>query len=171
MSNPASSPSWLVAHDFSPCADAAAALAVDDLLRRKEGGHLVLLHVFTLLPPPASIGDISMAIDFVELEHDLRRDVGEKLASVKAALEAKHKELGRDVTLETAMLIATPAEGILEEAERRAASRIIIGTHGRRGVTHLLLGSVAERVVRLAQVPVLVAHAQERGAANAGGTR
>ena len=183
MSNPASSASastrattttpavWLVAHDFSPCADAAAELAVEDLLRRREGGHLVLLHIFTLLPPPASIGDNSMAIDFVELERDMRSEIGEKLASVRAALQAKHPELGRDATLDTAMRIATPAEGILAEAERLGASRIIIGTHGRRGVTHLLLGSVAERVVRLAHVPVLVAHAPERAANAHRGTR
>lgn len=48
-----------------------------------------------------------------------------------------------------------PAEGILETAASWGADLIVLGTHGRRGLAHLLLGSVAEAVVRGAAVPVM----------------
>jgi hypothetical protein len=50
-----------------------------------------------------------------------------------------------------------PAENILEEAQARSADLIAVGTHGRRGLSHLLLGSVAEEVMRRAPCSVLVA--------------
>ncbi len=48
------------------------------------------------------------------------------------------------------------ADVIIDEARRWSADLIVIGTHGRRGVSHLLLGSVAEKVVHIAAVPVLL---------------
>ena len=49
----------------------------------------------------------------------------------------------------------TPAETILREAEAEQAELIVVGTHARTGLPHLLLGSVAERVIRTARQPVL----------------
>ena len=49
-----------------------------------------------------------------------------------------------------------PAEALVEAAKRWSADLIVLGTHGRRGLQHLVLGSVAEGVVRLAPVPVLL---------------
>jgi nucleotide-binding universal stress UspA family protein len=49
----------------------------------------------------------------------------------------------------------TPWSEIVAFAEETGADLIVVGTHGRRGVTHLLLGSVAERVIRLSPVPVI----------------
>lgn len=54
--------------------------------------------------------------------------------------------------------VGTPVEVILEEAERAGADLIVMGTHGRTGINAFLNGSVAERVVRLAQRPVLIEH-------------
>lgn len=48
-----------------------------------------------------------------------------------------------------------PADEIVEQAKRLSANLIIIGTHGRKGLKHLLLGSVAERVLRSSPVPVM----------------
>jgi nucleotide-binding universal stress UspA family protein len=48
------------------------------------------------------------------------------------------------------------AQAIIEEAERRRADLIAMGTHGRRGVQHFMLGSVAEGVIRQATIPVLL---------------
>jgi nucleotide-binding universal stress UspA family protein len=56
-----------------------------------------------------------------------------------------------------------PSSAILEEAKRSAADLIVLGTHGRTGLRRLLLGSVAEGVVRHAPVPVLLVHAGETG--------
>lgn len=52
-------------------------------------------------------------------------------------------------------VVGRPAEALLEEAQRWGADLIVLGTHGRRGLDHLFFGSVAEQVVRRAQVPVL----------------
>jgi nucleotide-binding universal stress UspA family protein len=52
-------------------------------------------------------------------------------------------------------VIGTPASAIIEFAGGRGVDLIVMGTHGRGGMSHLLLGSVAERVVRTAPCPVL----------------
>lgn len=54
------------------------------------------------------------------------------------------------------------ADVIVDEAKRWPADLIVIGTHGRRGVSHLLLGSVAEKVVHIATVPVLLIRGQQQ---------
>lgn len=56
-----------------------------------------------------------------------------------------------------------PAERIVEMAKRERVDLIVMGTHGRTGLRHLLIGSVAERVVRLAPCPVLVVPRQAEG--------
>jgi nucleotide-binding universal stress UspA family protein len=57
--------------------------------------------------------------------------------------------------VELRVLVGHPVERILETAVQEHVSLIVLGTHGRTGLTHLLMGSVAERVVRLAPCPVL----------------
>jgi nucleotide-binding universal stress UspA family protein len=54
------------------------------------------------------------------------------------------------------MVTGTPATRIVEIAEKKQASMIVVGSHGRTGLSHLLIGSKAERVVQLANVPVTV---------------
>ena len=56
---------------------------------------------------------------------------------------------------EWAVTFGDPAQAILDTAKERGADLIVMGTHGRRGLSHVLLGSVAERIVRLSPVPVL----------------
>jgi nucleotide-binding universal stress UspA family protein len=56
----------------------------------------------------------------------------------------------------TAVLLGEPAHGIANYAQEKQAELIVIPSHGRTGITRLLIGSVAERVVRLAHCPVLV---------------
>lgn len=60
-----------------------------------------------------------------------------------------------EVPVETAMRQGSPAKDIVEYADEEGCDVIIMGTHGRSGVDRLLLGSVAERVVRSADTPVL----------------
>ena len=63
---------------------------------------------------------------------------------------------------EYASRIGTPAEEIVRYADARDVDLIIMGTHGRSGVAHLLLGSVAEQVVRTAPCPVLLVRHPKR---------
>ncbi|PCR91505.1 universal stress protein [Natrinema ejinorense] len=60
-----------------------------------------------------------------------------------------------DVTVETQVLEGTPSQVIVREADPSACDLVVMGTHGRGGIDRLLLGSVTERVVRRASVPVL----------------
>ncbi|MFB6185856.1 MAG: universal stress protein [Halobacteriaceae archaeon] len=61
----------------------------------------------------------------------------------------------RDVSVETIELSGTPSQEIVRYAQDKECDLIIMGTHGRGGIDRLLLGSVAEKVVRTATVPVL----------------
>jgi universal stress protein A len=66
------------------------------------------------------------------------------------------KQLGRKVRHELVTRIGKPADAILKVAEDLDADLIVIATHGRKGVTRLFLGSVAERVIRASKRPVLM---------------
>jgi nucleotide-binding universal stress UspA family protein len=69
------------------------------------------------------------------------------------SLEAHRAE---GVTLEGKLVAGAPVEAVLEVAKDVGAEYIVIGTHGRTGVARFVIGSVAERLVRLSTVPVLV---------------
>lgn len=70
----------------------------------------------------------------------------------------------RSLDLETAIRVSTSiAGGIVDYAREHAIDLIIVGTHGRSGMQHLLMGSVAERVVRTAPCPVLAVRERARG--------
>lgn len=58
-------------------------------------------------------------------------------------------------TWEAAVVAGSPAEAIVHMAQERAVDLIVMGTHGHTGLQHILLGSIAEKVVRLAPCPVL----------------
>jgi nucleotide-binding universal stress UspA family protein len=151
---------YLVGYDFSGSARSAARLAVEDLIDA-GGGTLLLAHLYMVMPLPAAL-DGATAEGVVALERGVADD-----ASV--ALERAAQELRNDIetvklrrgshaVVEVESLIRqdAAAEGLVVLCTARKAERIYVGTHGRRGLTHLLLGSVAERVVRLADVPVVV---------------
>ena len=151
---------WLVAHDFSSCADAAADLALDDLLDSRRGGHIVLVNVFTIMLPQGTIEAMPASSWSVGVEEATRLQVTRGLMQVVARLQARvqadHPQAVVDIAISARL--GTPVEGLLEEAAAQNATRIFVGTHGRKGIGHFLLGSVAERVARLSKIPVLVAH-------------
>lgn len=72
----------------------------------------------------------------------------------RAGLDAL-EERATSVPVETTLLEGSPAREIVEYAEDEGCDVIVMGTHGRSGVNRLLLGSVAERVVRTSSAPVL----------------
>lgn len=76
--------------------------------------------------------------------------------SEKQRLSALVNSLPEAVRGDGIILIGRAAEQIAEAGAKRDA--IVIATHGRRGLSHMVLGSVAERVVRLSSVPVLTVH-------------
>ena len=94
--------------------------------------------------------------DLAKLRDELVSDAERRLATVAAAYPSLH------MTREA--IVGHPAETIVRAAADRDADLIVVGTHGRGGVARMLMGSVAERVVRLAACPVLtVRDAQDVG--------
>lgn len=107
---------------------------------------------------PNQVSLIHVIQDLTPLEAGEVWGVVDPTARIEAARNALRGKLTDDkyssVTLE--VILGDPAEGIASYAEQMSAQLIVIPSHGRRGLTRLLMGSTAERVVRLAHCPVLV---------------
>lgn len=133
--------------DFSDPSRSALEEAAD--LARRYASELTLVHAYEV--PPAATGD--MMLPTPEL-------LAGALKEAEKQLEAWRREAeglaGR--TVKAAVLSGRAADEILRFADEHAADLIVIGTHGRGGVKRLVMGSVAERVVRQATCPVLVIH-------------
>jgi universal stress protein A len=136
----------LVPVDFSDCTEAA--LAAAEQLARLGGGRIVLLHVLDTLYYDMGWMSQGIAIPRDALEAN-RKAIQERLESILPP----ERRSGLDV--ETRLGEGMAHSVILEVALEISASLIVIGTHGRRGLSHLFMGSVAEKVVRLASCPVL----------------
>ena len=139
--------------DFSECATQAETVAVD--LARKLDGELVLVQVL-VEAPLYSEGFISRRQ--VQTVFDAQRKWTEQ------TLEARAERL-RQSGIKTSWRVqaGAPFDEIVRAAEEEGAGMIVMGTHGRSGLNHLLMGSVAERVVRLAPCPVLTVRQAKSG--------
>ncbi|MCL4686191.1 universal stress protein [Myxococcota bacterium] len=134
----------LVPIDFSPNAEAVLEWAAH--LAEEHACPLVLLHAYHL------------PVDFQQLEGAyLPPDFWTQVKSDAAANLERHAELlrARGLRVETILREGYPASVIEEEAQTRNVDLIVIGTRGHTGLKHLLLGSVAERVVQKAPCAVL----------------
>jgi nucleotide-binding universal stress UspA family protein len=137
----------MVPTDFSPASDVALEYARD--LARHFGSSIDLVHVFDdPWTSGAFIGDGTVMMP-VELRESLEKHAREQLDARNAA------QAGTLQGSSTAFLTGSPAKRIVDRAKEDGADLIVMGTHGRGGLGHLLIGSVAERVVRTAACPVL----------------
>lgn len=137
----------LVATDFSQPSDVA--LAYGRELARSFGAKLVVLHVVENIMTRA-FGPDGYAVTNPDLQRDLE-------ASADKQVHALLGDEDRQTLRAEAIVISsnTPALAITDYARVAAIDLIVMGTHGRGAVAHLLMGSVAERVVRTAPCPVL----------------
>jgi nucleotide-binding universal stress UspA family protein len=140
----------LVAVDFSPASEEAGAHA--RRLAALSDAELVLTHVVP--EAPRLVGGPLTRERLAEVHTALRRWADDKLT--KWAETARPE--GRRVRL--AVRIGVPYEEIVDLATDERADLVVIGTQGRTGIPRALLGSVAERVVRLAPCPVLSVRAR-----------
>jgi nucleotide-binding universal stress UspA family protein len=128
--------------DFTDFSRRAADYAT--MLARRFGAKIMLVHVIE--PFTYDINETMWVVD----HYAALKTIAERL------LAQQQKVLSRKgVTAQTFLLRGTPPFEIVDEARKRRADLIVMGTHGRTGLEHLVLGSVAERVVRLASCPVL----------------
>ena len=137
------SPRYLVPIDFSKGSEVALDYAI--AMARQNRAQLTLLHVV-----PAAAGYPSEAMRF-DLYSLMERDAREDLARLM-----KRKKLNPSAAQILLIRGVSPAEIIARQAKNLHASMIIMGSHGRTGLQRLLLGSVAERTLRLAGCPILI---------------
>ena len=142
----------LVAIDGSPTSDKA----LDEGIRlaRSGGASLLLLHVVDEL---GYVKGFESAMNYVNEIVPLMREAGEKLLA-----RSRQKALDQGVTADSVLLVGGAgrvSEHVNEQARLAGAELIVVGSHGRRGVGRVLLGSDAEQIVRHATLPVLIVRA------------
>ena len=137
----------LIPIDFSGYSDQALRWGVS--LAQKYGAQVLLLHVI-----PEVLEEVSARGSAAE----------QRVIDLTAEVEAHLHELarqGRNQGLAVQVRVADgePADAILRMAREEGVDLIVMGTHGRTGLSHLLLGSTAEAVVRTASCPVFTVRA------------
>lgn len=132
--------SVVVPVDFSDESWAALGVGID-LAKEPKGVHVVhILHEISSVEP----GEVWMTIDHESRRKNTEESLQKRLAEENAAEVTIHVSVG------------DPGHEIAEYAKQIGADLIIMPSHGRSGLKRLLLGSVAERTLRLAHCPVLV---------------
>ncbi len=135
--------------DFSDASRKAVRYAHE--FAKGMGANLFLLNVVE--PRPMAV---DMSLSYVPLEEDLEKAAREDLEEIIKAEREQGVEVDADVQ------IGTPSEVILEKADELDVNLVILGSHGKTGLSRLLMGSVAESVVRKAKCPVLIVKAEEK---------
>ena len=142
----------LVATDFSSDADAAIEMAIE--FAKAFEAKIELFHAYYVEIPPIYAG---FGGDFTRPE-DILEPIRQGAESTMDKLVEDVAARGLNVRGRVAMEHASRA--ILDEAERLLADLIVMGTRGLTGLDHIVLGSTAERVIRLARCPVLTVKAK-----------
>jgi nucleotide-binding universal stress UspA family protein len=137
----------LYATDYSK----ASARALDEAvnLAKQNKAELWVVHVIEALATYVSGEDFGGAELYMRLEETARRDAQASMEKLMQRL----KRLG--VKAKSLLLKGSPHEQIVKAAKNRKADMIVVGTHGRTGLSKLLMGSVASRVVSTARCPVV----------------
>lgn len=151
MTNPRPATRWecpprqvLVPVDFGDAS--ARAMGIARFIATAFTAHLRALHAERFEPPP-----------YFTIEQITRLEAERKIAQAAAADHLARFAAASAYQVESIVVDEPPVEAILQAAG--AVDLVVLGTHGRRGPGRWWLGSVAERVVRGASVPVLVTHA------------
>ncbi len=136
----------VVGTDFSVCAARALSFAVS--LASSQGARVHVVHV---LVEPVQAFDVAGALPYLDVstQKEWEDATKKRLAAAVASAEK------RGVPATSEFLWGRPSDAIIEAAKKTKASMVVLGTHGRNALEKLLIGSTAERVVRLSPVPVL----------------
>ena len=146
----------LVPVDGSPTSNLGLAEAIK--LSKLTGARLLLLHAVdhaaATVAPEAAAGLTQL--------FEAMRDAGEEILARAKATAASAGVAAETIMLDT--LVGRVSDLVVAEAAKWRADLIVIGTHGRRGVGRLLIGSDAEQIMRTASVPVLMVRAPTEAA-------
>lgn len=140
----------LVAVDGSDTSNLALGEAIK--LAKEQQAALLLVHVVEEAPAYVTIDTAYGLAAFQKA----MSEAGEKVLATCAATARQAGVVVDTKFVILEVLAQRICDAIIEEAKRWPADLIVIGTHGRHGFNHMLLGSVAEGVIRLATKPVLV---------------
>ena len=140
----------VVPYDFSP--QAAHALKVARELASSPGGRLLVLHVVTPYPVAGLMPEEIPYIPPDDIVAQLKRKLEREVAGIVK---------GRGPRVACQVIVGDPADRIVAAAKK--ADSIVMATQGRTGLAHLLIGSVAEKVVRHSPRPVLTLRAGATG--------
>ncbi|WP_435359163.1 universal stress protein [Haloarchaeobius sp. DFWS5] len=136
----------LVAYDDSPQADHALELAL------REFGDAGRLTVLTIIDPAEAGYKRTLSLPNYPEEWYER---AQEEATVRLD-DAKARAATEGITVESEVVVGRPARQVVEYADEHDCDHIVMGSHGRSGVSRILLGSVAETVIRQADCPVTV---------------
>lgn len=137
----------LVPTDFSPASDAALDYA--RVLSATFGSSLQLLHVIDDPTGASEFVPDGFALPTEEIRSGLVEHARKRLGTLMSVVDRTHLHAHAET------LFGAPAQTIVDYATAIGAELVVMGTHGRTGLAHLLMGSVAEQVVRTAPCPVL----------------
>lgn len=141
----------IVPTDFGPASARALELATG--LAGAFEGKITLLHVWEV--------PIYPYMDFMLNSEVITRVEDAAVKHLADAIATLRKVVP---TAESKLKTGPAWQSILEAIRELKPDLVVMGTHGRRGISHVTLGSVAERVVRLSDVPVLTVHATDKAA-------
>jgi nucleotide-binding universal stress UspA family protein len=136
----------LCATDFSECSRKALRYGIS--FARQFNAEILIVHVYE--PAPPQVGVLEGALVETSLYEDLA-----------GQLEQWRREVAPAVTAKAIMRQGAAAREIVATAEENNIDLLVVGNHGRRGLARAVLGSTAEKVVRLAPCPVLVVRDHE----------
>lgn len=132
----------MVPTDFTTYSDHAIEYAI--MVGRKFQAKILLVHVIE--PLAYSVTDTMQVFDHYTALKTVAKPILENL---------QKRLLKKGLTVDSILLDGNPYLEIVKKSREAGVDLIIMGTHGRTGIEHILIGSVAERVVRLASCPVL----------------
>jgi universal stress protein A len=141
----------LVAVDFSDSSDNAFQMALT--MAKSFSAKLLVLHVIN--EPVDMRGFYVPHISFERLENEIKEGAEKLMESFCRSNLADFENY------ETVIVSGLPYEEIIGQADEKGADLIVIGTHGRSGLDHVLFGSTAEKVVRKSRIPVLTVRLEE----------
>lgn len=142
----------LITTDFSELSKAGVRYGLEAAASWKAG--VVVLHVANYgqaLSGPASDADAPTRSHY----ESLPKFIEERKKDLEGFLEDNFSTLIENLKVESVVAVGIPHEQIVEEAKKRDVDLIVMCTHGRSGLGHMLIGSVTEQVVRRAYCPVL----------------
>ena len=140
----------LVPVDFSSPSLQALEYAIE--FQRQHKAELIVLHAVEPIYFAAMDGVYGAGFDASIVYREMERAAREQLASLSAKLRK------RRIDVRVLHTVGPASQVIVDAAKKLAADLIIMSTHGRTGLAHVFMGSVAERVVRSAPCPVLTTH-------------